>query len=124
MADPTVPRRHDAEQVSVLLDSPEITRLITDLEATRWTGRPGYPIRAMVGMALTKSLYALPTWTRTAALVRDHAALRAALGCADTDSPSVYACYRFPLAYAGRSGTRWSPARRTAGRSCTASGRV
>jgi hypothetical protein len=45
----------------------------------------------MVGMALVKSLYALPTWTRTAALVEDHAALRAALG----DAPSVYACYRF-----------------------------
>jgi hypothetical protein len=95
MANPKVARPTDADQVRVLLDSPEIARLIADLEATRWTGRPGYPIRAMVGMALTKSLYALPTWTRTAALVRDHAALRAALGCTDTDSPSVYACYRF-----------------------------
>jgi hypothetical protein len=26
------------------LDSPEIAELIADLEATRWTGRPGYPI--------------------------------------------------------------------------------
>jgi hypothetical protein len=60
-----------------LLDSPEIAELIADLEATRWTGRPGYPIRAMVGMALAKSLYALPTWTRTVRLVREHAALRA-----------------------------------------------
>jgi len=41
------------------LSSSEIQRLITDLEATRWTGRPGYPIRAMVGMALTRSLYAI-----------------------------------------------------------------
>ena len=85
----------DAEQVRALLDSPEVAQLIDDLQATRWTGRPGYPIRAMVGMALTKTLYALPTWTRTVALVRDHAALRSALGCSDTDSPSVYACYRF-----------------------------
>jgi hypothetical protein len=30
--------------------------LIADLEATRWTGRPGYPIRAMIGMALAKSI--------------------------------------------------------------------
>jgi hypothetical protein len=48
----------------------------------------------MVGMALTKSLYAIPTWTRTVALVREHAALRLALGCGG-EPPSVYACYRF-----------------------------
>src|SRR5437667_7591583 len=91
MAGTTVPPGRDAHQLSALLASPEIERLIADLEATRWTGRPGYPIRAMVGMALVKSLYSLPTWTRTAALVNDHAGLQAALG----DSPSVYACYRF-----------------------------
>jgi hypothetical protein len=69
---------------------------VTELEATRWTGRPGYPIRAMVGMALAKSLYTLPTWTRTVALVSEHAALRAALGCTDPASvPSFHACYRF-----------------------------
>jgi Transposase DDE domain len=45
----------------------------------------------MVGMALAKSLYAIPTWTRTVALVREHAELQATLGCV----PSVYACYRF-----------------------------
>jgi hypothetical protein len=38
----------------------------------------------------------LPTWTRTVALVAEHAALRAALGCSDVaDVPSVHACYRF-----------------------------
>jgi transposase len=42
-------------------------------------------------MALAKSLYAIPTWSRTARLVAEHAGLQAALGCA----PSVYACYRF-----------------------------
>jgi hypothetical protein len=57
----TVPPRSDAVQVAGLLDSPEIVRLVAELEATRWTGRPGYPVRAMVGMALTKHLYALPT---------------------------------------------------------------
>jgi hypothetical protein len=45
----------------------------------------------MVGMALVKSLYAIPTWSRTARLVAEHPALQAALGCC----PSVYACYRF-----------------------------
>ncbi len=92
----TVPPRSDAVQVAGLLDSPEVAQLVTELEATRWTGRPGYPVRAMVGMVLAKSLYTLPTWTRTVALVREHAALRAALGCAaPSDVPSVHACYRF-----------------------------
>ena len=50
----------------------------------------------MVGMALTKNVYTLPTWTRTVALVREHAALRVAIGCPDVASvPSVHACYRF-----------------------------
>ncbi len=91
MAGTNVPRRADAQVLTRLLDSPEVASLIAELEATRWTGRPGYPIRAMVGMALVKSLYVLPTWTRTVALVAEHAALRDAIG----DAPSVYACYRF-----------------------------
>jgi hypothetical protein len=91
-----VPPRSDAVQVAALLDSPEIAQLVSELAATRWTGRPGYPIRTMVGMALAKSLYTLPTWTRTVALVAEHAALRAALGCPEpADVPSVHACYRF-----------------------------
>ena len=69
-------------QVAALLDNPEITALISQLEATRWAGRPGYTIRAMVGLSLVKSLYALPTWIRTVALVRDHDGLRAVLGAA------------------------------------------
>lgn len=91
MAKATVQPSRDARQVAVLLDLPEIAQLIADLEATRWTGRPGYPIRAMVGAALVKGVYALPTWTRTARLIGEHAALREVLGAA----PSVYACYRF-----------------------------
>jgi hypothetical protein len=77
-----------------LLDSPEIGRLIEELEATRWTGRPGYPIRTMVGLALAKSLYALPTWTKVTALVAEHWKLQRALGC-EGNPPSVYAAYRF-----------------------------
>jgi hypothetical protein len=64
------------------------------LEETRWTGRPGYPIRTMVGLALAKSLYALPTWTKVTALVAEHWKLQRVLGC-EGDPPSVYAAYRF-----------------------------
>jgi len=45
-------------------------------------------------MALVKSIYAIPIWTRTVALVREHAALRAAIG---GNVPSVYACRRFAV---------------------------
>jgi hypothetical protein len=72
-----------------VLDSPEIAALVSELEATRWTGRPGYPLRGMVGMALAKSIYAVPTWTRTVALVREHAALRAVITVGSPDVPSV-----------------------------------
>jgi hypothetical protein len=96
MAGPTVPPRSDAVQIAALLDSPEIDQLVSELAATRWTGRPGSPIRMMVGMALAKSLYTLPTWTRTVVLVREHAALRNALGCSDpSDVPSIHSVYRF-----------------------------
>ncbi|HEX2087187.1 MAG TPA: hypothetical protein VHF89_16010 [Solirubrobacteraceae bacterium] len=91
---PKVPPQTAAEQLAELLDSPEIAALVCELEATRWTGPPGYPIRSMIGMALSKSLYAIPTWTRTVALVREHGA-RAATIAQDGDVPSVYACYRF-----------------------------
>jgi hypothetical protein len=49
----------------------------------------------MIGMALAKSIYAVPTWTRTVALAREHGALRAAISGSTPDVPSVYACYRF-----------------------------
>jgi hypothetical protein len=83
-----VPPRSAASELAGLLDSPEIAALVSELEATRCTGRPGYPIRAMVGMALAKSMYAIATWSRTARLVAEHPGLQAALGCV----PSVYAC--------------------------------
>jgi len=66
-------------------------RIARQSVALRWTGRKGYPIRALVGACLAKSLYAIPTWSRTAALIAEHAALRQAIGGA----PSVYALYRF-----------------------------
>ncbi len=93
MASQKVPRRSDADQIARLLDSPEIVGLIADLDALRVTGRHGYPTRTLVGMALIKSRYALPTWTRAVRLVREHDSLRDALGCEST--PSEWACYRF-----------------------------
>jgi hypothetical protein len=91
---PKVPPLSAVGQLAGLLDSPEIAALVSELEATRWTGRPGYPLRSMVGMALAKSIYAVPTWTKTVALAREHAALRFATA-GDGDVPSVYAVYRF-----------------------------
>lgn len=94
MTTKTVPRRPVAEDLSDILNLPEVGRLLDQLQATRWTGRPGYPIRAMVGLALAKSLYAIPTWTRTVALVREHPGLAAVIA-PDGQVPSVYAAYRF-----------------------------
>ncbi len=94
MAVPKVAPDPASAVVLQLLDSPEIKRLIADLQATRWTGRPGYPVRTMVGLALTKSVFALPTWTKVVALVADHWKLQRALGC-EGNPPSVYAAYRF-----------------------------
>jgi hypothetical protein len=89
-----VARRSVAEDLSGILASSEVAYLIDELQATRWTGRPGYPLRSMVGMALAKSLYAIPTWTRTVALVREHHTLARVIA-PDGDVPYVYACYRF-----------------------------
>jgi hypothetical protein len=94
VATPKVAPLSAATQLAAVLDSPEIAVLVSQLEATRWTGRPGYPIRSMIGMALAKSIYSVPTWTKTVALVREHAALRATIAPAG-DVPSVYSCYRF-----------------------------
>jgi hypothetical protein len=94
MTTPKVARRPVAEDLSCILVSPEVSRLVAELQETRWTGRPGYPLRSMVGMALAKSLYALPTWTRTVALVREHTAFALVIA-PDGEVPSVYACYRF-----------------------------
>src|SRR6266536_2908097 len=91
MATAKVPSPRDAGQVAALLGLPEIVLLIAALDETRWTGRPGNPIRVMVGAALVKAIYALPTWTRTARLIAEHAALREVIGGA----PSHWACYRF-----------------------------
>jgi transposase, IS5 family len=95
MDSPKVSPCSASSELARLLESPEITGLIEELEATRWTGRPGYPIRTMVGIMLAKTLYAIPTWTRTLALVSEHVALSAAIGCSPGSVPSDDAVYRF-----------------------------
>jgi transposase len=91
VAEAKVAPPRDAAQVGRLLDLPEVRAMIRQLDALRWTGRAGYGARAMVGMALVKSLYCIPVWTRVVALVKDHAALRDVIGA----TPSEWACYRF-----------------------------
>jgi hypothetical protein len=100
MAVSTVAPRHDAAQVAALLDQPEVRALVRELDDARWTGRPGYGNRAMVGAFLVKAVYALPTWSRTCRLIAEHTALREALGGA----PSQDACYRFTKRLAANGG--------------------
>lgn len=48
----------------------------------------------MIGLCIVKARYALPTWTKTVGLVREHWVLQRALDC-DGEPPSVWAAYRF-----------------------------
>ena len=94
MASPKVAGGAASAALKSVLDSPEIGRLIEELEATRWTGRPGYPVRTMVGLSLAKSLYAIPTWTKVVALVGEHWKLQRVLGC-EGNPPTQWAAYRW-----------------------------
>src|SRR6266511_5728147 len=91
MAVGKVPRRSVAAEVATILDSPEVSALVAELDALRWVGRRGYGARAMLGSCIVKALYALPTWTRVTDLIAEHAGLSDALG----GTPSHWACYRF-----------------------------
>src|SRR6266545_7898007 len=94
MATGKVARRTAVGDVGELLDSPEVAALIDEIDASGDArGRKGYGTRALVGACLVKTLFALPTWTRVAALIAEHPGLQAVLG----DSPSVWACYRFTV---------------------------
>ena len=94
MATGKVARRTAVGDVAELLDSPEIAALIEDIDAAGdRRGRKGFGTRALVGACLVKTLFALPTWTRVAALIAEHPGLQAVLG----GSPSCWACYRFTV---------------------------
>jgi hypothetical protein len=69
MSGRTVPPSSGVSELRSILDTPEVAALIDDLDALRWTGRKGYGARALVGACLVKSLYAIPTRTRTARLI-------------------------------------------------------
>src|SRR6266498_838744 len=92
MATGKVARRTAVGDVGEILDSPEITALIAELDSLRDTrGNKGFGTRALVGACLVKSLFNLPTWTWVAALIAEHPGLQETLG----GTPSVWACYRF-----------------------------
>lgn len=92
MATGKIARRTAVGDVAELLDSPEVAALI-DALAPHGRGRKGFGPRALVGACLVKTLFALPTWTRVAALIAEHPGLQDALG----GSPSCWACYRFTV---------------------------
>src|SRR4051794_15272196 len=92
MATGKVARRTAVGDVGEILDSPEITALIAELDALRDTrGNKGYGTRTLVGACLIKALFNLATWTWTVALIAEHPGLQDILGGA----PSPWACYRF-----------------------------
>jgi Transposase DDE domain len=87
-----VARRTVVADVTALLDSPELSALVAELDDSGdKRGRKGYGARALLGACLVKSLFALPTWTFVAALIAEHPGLQDALG----GCPSVWAMYRF-----------------------------
>jgi len=92
MASGKVARRTAVEDVRALLNSPEVAALIGRL-APQGRGRKGFGPRVLIGACLVKTLFALPTWTRVAALIAEHPGLQDAIG----GSPSVWACYRFTV---------------------------
>jgi hypothetical protein len=92
MATGKVARRTAVGDVAELLDSPELSALIAEIDASGDArGRKGFGTRALIGACLVKTLFALPTWTRVADLIAEHPGVQATLG----GSPSVWACYRF-----------------------------
>lgn len=92
MASGKVARRTAVGDVAEILDSREVATLI-DALAPQGRGRKGFGPRTLVGACLVKTLFALPTWTRVAALIAEHPGLQAVLG----GSPSCWACYRFTV---------------------------
>ena len=73
------------------LDSQALRTLVADIDNRRWTGRPGYPTRCLLGAVLARYVYGLPNLRRTQTLIAENPALQAVIG----GSPSLQAVYRF-----------------------------
>ena len=65
--------------------------LIARIDGLKLRKRRGYGTRTLIGACLVRSIYHLPTWTRTVELIAEHAALADAIG----GTPSEWAVYRF-----------------------------
>jgi hypothetical protein len=86
LASGKVARRAVVEDLGAILDSPEISDLLDAIDRIGSTrGRKGYGSRALLGAVLIRGMYGLPSWTWTAALIREHPALREVLGGAPTN---------------------------------------
>jgi len=68
-----------------------VAALIRDVDGLKLRKRRGYGTRTLIGACFVRTIYALPTWTRTVQLIAEHAALTDAIG----GTPSEWACYRF-----------------------------
>jgi len=75
LAVPKVTRRSVATEVATILDSPEVAELVERIDGLKLRKRRGYGTRTLIGGCLVRSIYALPTWTRTVQLIAEHAAL-------------------------------------------------
>lgn len=94
MAHGKVARRTVVSDVAAILDSPEVSALIEAVnDSGSPRGRKGYGTRALLGSCLIRSLFGLPTFTMTAALIAEHRGLEDALG----GCPSMWAMYRFSV---------------------------
>ena len=70
--------------------------LLGALEATRWTGRPGYPLQAMWRTYVASYVLNISTFTGLIRALRDNPLLAAACGIDNPDEiPSKYAYCRF-----------------------------
>jgi hypothetical protein len=77
--------------VAAILDSVEVRELVEEIDNLKLRKRRGYGTRTLIGACLVRTIYALPTWTRTVQLIEEHNALADAIG----GTPSEWACYRF-----------------------------
>lgn len=85
-----------AKRLSVIFDNPQILGLIEDLEATRRTGRPGYPISVMVKTVLAGFVLNIPTDTGLIRGLGDNPLLSHLCGIFHPDEiPSPWAYSRF-----------------------------